>query len=58
MTVPGTLELIPLGTDWQSRTQSACNRAVKDCYYEQNNVVAAAGNEWQEIFGSQIPETV
>ena len=58
VTVPGTFELIPLGTDWQSRTQSAWNRAVKACYYEQNNVVAAAGNEWQEIFGSQIPETV
>ena len=58
VTVPGTLELIPLGADWQSRTQSAYNRAVKACYYEQHNVVSAAGDEWQKIFGSQIPETV
>ena len=58
VTVPGTAELIPLGADWQSRTESAYNRAVKACYYEQNNAVAAAGGEWHSVFGSQIPETV
>ena len=56
--VPGTPELIALGADWQSRTQSAYKRAVKACYYEKHNVVAAAGDEWQKIFGSQIPRTV
>ena len=56
--VPGTLERIPLGADWLSRTQSAYNRAVKACYYEKDNAVAAAGDEWHKIFGLQIPKTV
>ena len=49
VTVPGTYQLIPLGADWQSRAQSAYNRAVKACYYEQHNLVRAAGDEWQGI---------
>ena len=56
--VPGTPERIPLGADWQSRTQSAHDLAVKACSYEMHNLVAAAGDEWHKIFGSQIPKTV
>ena len=56
--VPGTSELISLGADWQSRSQSAYNRAVKACGHEKDNAVTAAGDEWQKIFGSQIPRVV
>ena len=56
--VPGTAELIPLGAVWQSRTQSAYDHAVKASYYEQHNAIAAAGHEWRQIFGPQVPETV
>jgi hypothetical protein len=58
VTVPGTLEQIYLGNDWQSRAASAYGRAEKACQYEKDNYVEAAGEEWQKIFGNQIPRTV
>jgi Second Messenger Oligonucleotide or Dinucleotide Synthetase domain len=54
--IPGTSELSFLGCDWQSRAANAWNRAFKACEYEQSNYVAAAGEEWQKIFGPDIPE--
>lgn len=56
--VPGTLEQIFLGNEWQSRVANAYSRAVKACEHEQYNRVEAAGDEWQKIFGTQIPRTV
>ena len=56
--VPGTLEMISLGNEWQSRAQTAYSRAEKACRYEQINLVDAAGDEWQQIFGQQVPRTV
>ncbi len=58
ISVPGTLETIHLGSDWQSRAESAYWRAVKACEHEKYNRVDAAGEEWQKIFGSQIPRTI
>jgi hypothetical protein len=58
ISVPGTLETIYLGNDWQSRAESAYRRAVRACDHEQYNRVDAAGEEWQKIFGSQIPRTI
>jgi hypothetical protein len=56
--VPGTLEKIYLGNAWQSRAASAYSRAVKACEHEQYNRIEAAGEEWQKIFGTQIPRIV
>jgi hypothetical protein len=56
--VPGTLETIYLGNDWQSRAETAYRRAEKACEHEKYNRVEAAGEEWQKIFGSQIPRTI
>lgn len=56
--VPGTLEKIYIGNAWQSRAASAYGRAVKACEHDQYNRVEAAGDEWQKIFGTQIPRTV
>jgi hypothetical protein len=56
--VPGTSEAIWLGDDWKSRTQTAYSRAVKACEYEDLNMVELAGEEWQKIFGINIPRTV
>lgn len=56
--VPGTYEMIWLGDEWQSRAESAYNRAVKACSYEYNDWISLAGEEWQKIFGNQIPQTV
>ena len=56
--VPGTREVISLGDAWQSRAETAYNRAAKACEYEMDNCVVDAGEEWQKIFGQQIPRTV
>ena len=56
--VPGTLEPLQLGDMWLSRTETAFNRAVKACDYERNDYVHLAGEEWQKIFGTQIPRSV
>lgn len=56
--VPGTLERIFLGNTWQSRAASAYARAVRACDHEQYNRVEDAGEEWQKIFGSDIPRIV
>ena len=56
--VPGTLESIFLGNEWQSRVATAYDRAVKACDHEQFNRVEAAGEEWQKFFGQQIQRTL
>jgi hypothetical protein len=58
ITIPGTSEMIFLGDEWQSRALTAYGRALKACDYEENNLVQYAGEEWQKIFGFQIPQTV
>jgi hypothetical protein len=56
--VPGTGECIALGDAWQRRALSAYQRAVKACDFEYNNRVADAGDEWQKIFGIDIPQVL
>jgi len=56
--VPGTVDSVWLGDNWQSRALSAYGRAVKACDYEYLNKVDQAGEEWQKIFGSFIPRSV
>jgi hypothetical protein len=46
---------IDLGSDWQSHALTAWSRAVKACDLDQRNFVDAAGEEWQKIFGNDIP---
>ena len=58
LSIPGTSERIYLGNDWRSRAAMAYHRAVKACDYERDNYVFSAGEEWQKIFGSQVPQTV
>jgi Second Messenger Oligonucleotide or Dinucleotide Synthetase domain len=53
--VPGTMDVIQLGDEWQSRAETAYFRAFKACEHERDNRVAEAGDEWQKIFGSTIP---
>ncbi|HEY6456492.1 MAG TPA: hypothetical protein VIY90_14560 [Steroidobacteraceae bacterium] len=56
--VPGTHEVMALGDAWHSRAQSAHQRAVKACEYERDNLIEAAGDEWQKIFGLNVPRSV
>jgi len=43
--VPGTWELIALGDVWQSRVETAYNRAVRACDYEMKDWIYLAGEE-------------
>lgn len=53
--VPGTRESLSLGDAWKSKAQSAYDRAVKACQYEADTMPYLAGQEWQKIFGTDIP---
>jgi hypothetical protein len=53
--MPGTCEVVPVGSDWLSRAETAYRYAVKACEYEQDSYQALAGGEWQNLFGSAVP---
>jgi len=53
--LPGTGEVIALGDDWKSRVVTAYSRAVEACDNERDNYLHLAGDEWQKIFGPQVP---
>lgn len=53
---PGTGEAMSLGEAWLSRAESALSRAKKACEYEGNSSFSLAGDEWQKIFGADIPK--
>jgi hypothetical protein len=55
---PGTSKTLFLGDAWKSRCESAYARCLKACDYEQDNNEWAAGEEWQKIFGLDIPKWV
>lgn len=55
---PGTYELLWLGEAWKSRAESAYARAIKACNFERANDMANAGDEWQKIYGFDIPKYV
>jgi hypothetical protein len=52
---PGTKEPLPLGSAWDSKVQSAFNRASKACDYDKAGDQYNAGQEWQKIFGTDCP---
>lgn len=53
---PGTGEVMSLGAGWKSRAETAYARAVKACDYEAASNGGSAGDEWQKIFGADIPK--
>jgi len=55
---PASNEFVAIGEDWFSRASSAYDRAVKACEYEREDYVMLAGEEWQKIFGTRIPDYV
>jgi len=55
---PGTAEINWLGNAWQSRAESAYTRAARACQFEQDDMMLSAGDEWQKIFGTDIPRMV
>ncbi len=53
--IPGTGEVVNLGSEWLSRAETARGRALTACGYEWNDWTILAGEEWQKIFGNRIP---
>lgn len=53
---PGTGEMMNIGSAWAGRAESALGRAKKACTHEANDEVGLAGDEWQKIFGTDIPK--
>lgn len=52
--VHGTCDMINIGEAWKSKAETAYARAVKACSLEPSDPTAA-GEEWQKIFGPDIP---
>ena len=55
---PGTYDMLWLGDGWKTKAESAYARAVKACDFERSNDMMNAGDEWQKIFGLDIPKYV
>jgi hypothetical protein len=53
--LPGVCKVLSLGDEWRSKVATAYHRAVKACDYEMKSLILSAGEEWQKIFGQQIP---
>ncbi len=51
---PGTYEQMYLGDAWLTKAQTARQRAEKACILETDDPISA-GEEWQKIFGADIP---
>jgi hypothetical protein len=56
--IPGTGELMWLSDNWKTKAESAHSRARYACVYEEQNLMLMAGDEWQKIFGTDIPRLV
>jgi hypothetical protein len=56
--MPITREVISLGNEWQIRAERAYKHAVSACQNEHDNYQASAGDDWQKIFGTEIPVLV
>ena len=52
---PGTYEAMNIGEGWLSKARTARQRAEKACDNESNSP-EVAGEEWQKIFGTDIPK--
>jgi hypothetical protein len=55
---PGTYEIMWIGDAWKSRAESAHLRASKACEFERDNKESDGGDEWQKIFGTDIPKWI
>lgn len=53
---PNSGETVWLGDAWLSEAETAYASAVSACENERDDYVYLAGEDWQKIFGSRIPE--
>lgn len=55
---PSTFDSIWLGDNWKSKAETALARSIKACEFEMGNKMLEAGDEWQKIFGPDVPRLV
>jgi hypothetical protein len=55
-TLPVSNELFFYGNAWVSRAETALKNSSSACWYEQYSLNELAGEEWQKVFGSRIPQ--
>jgi len=53
---PGTFEVMNIGSVWKSKAETAKQRANNACSHETAQAWGLAGDEWQKIFGTDIPK--
>jgi hypothetical protein len=58
LVMPGTIEMVLLGSEWVNRAQRAYQHAIRACEYERDNYQTLAGDEWQAVFGAAVPVVV
>jgi hypothetical protein len=58
MAIPGTTDIVRLGTDWTYRVDQAIVDAHEACLWERADYDVTAGQEWQKIFGPRIPKNI
>jgi Second Messenger Oligonucleotide or Dinucleotide Synthetase domain len=56
--IVGTENIIQLGNEWQTKLETAYNRALKACAYEHSDQGLLAALEWQKIFGDCFKTTM
>lgn len=55
---PGTYEALWLGDSWKSHAETAITRAEKAFDFERDSRESDAGDQWQKIFGTEIPKWI
>lgn len=55
---PGTFDILRIGDGWKTKAETASSRALKACDFEHDNREGDAGDEWQKIFGINVPKWV
>ncbi len=57
--MPGLVfENIEFGDAWRAKAEAARDIAILACVYEERDMEASAGLEWQKLLGTKIPATV
>lgn len=56
--ISATGEVISLADEWESRTTSAHQRAIKAIEYSEVGKVEEAADEWKKLFGDDFPKYV
>jgi hypothetical protein len=52
--IPGAIELVGTGQEWEAQARFAGNAAERACSYHAGDRPVAAAEEWKQVFGSYV----